>query len=170
MSYVPVYSEVKEEIVSVTLNLSNYVTQKEFKNVTNVNTSDFALKNNVADIRKKVDDTAVDKINDIDELQGKNYVEDNYLYFSQKYEYVKTNNSNNFLSRRSSGISNEKFEPLEQKNTPITYFNKVLPYLKIESFEFLAQKKITYTQENIVNTYIAYSMPDITYAKGSDLV
>ena len=115
MSYVPAYSEVKEEIVSVTLNLSNYVTQKEFKNVTNVNTSDFALKNNVADIRKKVDDTAVDKINDIDELQGKNYVEDNYLYFSQKYEYVKTNNSNNFLSWRSSGISNEKFEPLEQK-------------------------------------------------------
>ena len=30
MSYVPTYSEVKEEIVSVTLNLSNYVTQKEF--------------------------------------------------------------------------------------------------------------------------------------------
>ena len=33
MSYVPVYSEVQEEIVSVTLNLSNCATQKEFKNV-----------------------------------------------------------------------------------------------------------------------------------------
>ena len=43
MSYVPTYSEVKEEIVSVTLNLSNYVTQKELKNVTNVDTSHFAL-------------------------------------------------------------------------------------------------------------------------------
>ena len=31
MSYVPTYSEVEEEIVSVTLNLSKYVTQKEFK-------------------------------------------------------------------------------------------------------------------------------------------
>ena len=30
MSYVPIYPEVKEEIVSVTLNLSNYITQKEF--------------------------------------------------------------------------------------------------------------------------------------------
>ena len=32
MSYIPTYSEVEEEIVSVTLNLnlSNYVTQKEF--------------------------------------------------------------------------------------------------------------------------------------------
>ena len=34
MTYVATYSEVEEEIVSVTLNLSNYVTQKEFKNVT----------------------------------------------------------------------------------------------------------------------------------------
>ena len=33
MSYVPTYSEVEEEIVSVTLNLSNYVTQKEFKSL-----------------------------------------------------------------------------------------------------------------------------------------
>ena len=30
MSNVPTYSEVEEEIVSVILNLSNYVTQKEF--------------------------------------------------------------------------------------------------------------------------------------------
>ena len=71
MSYVPIYSEVKEEIVSVTLNLSNYVTQKEFENATKVNTSDFALETNVAEIKKKVDDIDVDKINSIDELQGK---------------------------------------------------------------------------------------------------
>ena len=53
MSYVPTYSEVEEEIVSVTLNLSNYVTQKEFKILTKVDTSDFALKTNVAEIKKK---------------------------------------------------------------------------------------------------------------------
>ena len=47
MSYVP-------EIVSVTLNLSNYVTQKEFKNVTKVDTFDFSLKTNVAEIKKKL--------------------------------------------------------------------------------------------------------------------
>ena len=127
ISYVSTYSEVKEEIVSVTLNLSNHVTQKEFKNVTSVDTSDLALKTNVAEIKSKVDDIDVDKINDIDKLQGKNYVEDNYLYFSQKYEFVETNNFNNFLSGRSSGISNEKFEPIEEKNTPIMCFNKVLP-------------------------------------------
>ena len=48
MSYVPTYSEVEEEIVSVTLYLSNHVTKKEFKNKTKVDTSDFALKTNVA--------------------------------------------------------------------------------------------------------------------------
>ena len=54
MSYIPTYSEVDKEIVSVTLNLSNYVTQKEFKKVTKVDTSDFALKTNAAEIKKKV--------------------------------------------------------------------------------------------------------------------
>ena len=77
MSYVPAYSEVQETIVSVTLNLSNYVTQKEFKNATNVDTFDFSLKTNVFEIKKRVDDIDVDKINSIDELQGKNYVEEN---------------------------------------------------------------------------------------------
>ena len=71
MSYVPTYSEVVEEIVSVTLNLSNYVTQKDFKNVTKVDTSDFALKT-----KKEVDERDVAKISSIDELQSKNYIED----------------------------------------------------------------------------------------------
>ena len=66
MTYVPNYSEVEEENVSVTLNLSNYVTQKEFKNATKVDTSDFALKTNVAEIENKVDDINVDKIDFID--------------------------------------------------------------------------------------------------------
>ena len=85
MSYIATYSEVEEEIVSVTLNLSNYVTQKDFKNVTKVDTSDFTLKTNIAATKKKVDDIDVDKIDFIDELQGKNFVEDSYLYFKPDY-------------------------------------------------------------------------------------
>ena len=76
MTDIPTYSEVEEEIVNVTLNLSNYVTQKELKNVTKVDTSDFALKTNVSEIKKKVDDIDVDKIDFPDELQGKKFVED----------------------------------------------------------------------------------------------
>ena len=52
MSYVPTYSEVEEEIVNVTLNLGNYVTQKEFKSLTKSDNSDFVLKTNVAEIKK----------------------------------------------------------------------------------------------------------------------
>ena len=98
MTYVPTYSEVEEEIVSVTLNLSNYVTQKESKNVTKVDTSDFALKTNIAEIKKKVDDIDVDKIDFIDELQGKNFVEDSYLYFKPEYRYFKTTGIKSVLS------------------------------------------------------------------------
>ena len=54
MSYVPTYSEVEEVVVSVTLNLSNYVTQTEFKSLTKVDTSDLALKTNVAKIKKMI--------------------------------------------------------------------------------------------------------------------
>ena len=92
MSYVPTYSEVEEEIVSVTLNLSNDATQKEFKNlIGNVDTSDFPLKTNVAEIKKKVDSIDVNKINDIDEFQGKSYVDDeSYLYFESSVKYYTT--------------------------------------------------------------------------------
>ena len=125
MSYVPTYSEVKEEIVRVTLNLSNYVTQKEFKNVTKVDTSDFALKTNFAEIKSKVNDIDIDKIIGIDELQGKNYVEDSYLHINQKYEYfgIDKVNPHKFLSWKSAGVSNEKLEPPKMK-TVQKYFLK----------------------------------------------
>ena len=98
MSYVPTYSEVEEEIVSITLNLSNYVTQTEFKNVTKVDTFDFALNTNVAEIKKRVDGIDVDKIDFIDELQGKNYIEDSYLYFTPEYRYFETTGIKSALS------------------------------------------------------------------------
>ena len=163
MSYVPTYSEVQEEIVSVTLNLSNYVTQKEFKNLTsNVNTSDFALKTNVAEIKKKVDDTDIDKIDFIDELQGQNYFKDSYLYLIQKYKYfeVDKTDAQKFLSWQSAGTSNENLKPIKAENSPTLLFEKTKPYLKIGSFKLLAKEK-TYNYETIVNIYIVYSMPGI---------
>ena len=171
MTYFPTYSEVEEEIFSVTLNLSNYVTQKEFKNVTKVDTSDFALRTNVAEIKKKVDDIEIDKVNGIDELQGKNYIEDSYLYLNQKYIYFKHDKTDTqkLLSWQSAGISNEKLTPIKDANSPSLLFEKARPYLKISYFKFLAQRKI-YVHKSIVNIYIIYLMPDITDVKGSDLL
>ena len=48
--YFPTYSTARNEIGSVKLNLSNYVTQEEFKNLTKVDTSNFALKTNVVEV------------------------------------------------------------------------------------------------------------------------
>ena len=118
MNYFPTYSEVEEEFVGVTLNLSNYVTQKEFKNLTKVDTSDFALKTNVAEIKMKVDDIDVDKIDFIDELQGKNFVEDTYLYFKPEYRYFKTTGIKSVLSWKSIGLSNEKLKSIQDDNFP----------------------------------------------------
>ena len=132
MSYVPTYSEVEEEIVSVTLNLSNYVTQKEFKNATKVDTSDFALKTNVAEVKKKVDGIDVDKIDFVDELQGKHYIEDSYLYLNQKCKYFEVDKTDTQkpLSWQSAGISNEKLTPIKDTNSPSLLFEKTKAIFK----------------------------------------
>ena len=54
--YCAFYSAARNEIVDVKLNLTGYITQKEFKNLTgSINTSDFVLKVNVGDLKDKVD-------------------------------------------------------------------------------------------------------------------
>ena len=166
MTYVPTYFEVEEEIVSVTLNSSNYVTQREFKNVTKVDTSDFALKTNVAKIKKKVDDIDIDKINGIVELQGKNYIEESYLYLNQKYKYSKHDKTDTqkLSSWQSVGISNEKLTSIKDTNSSSLLYEKTKVY-----FKFVAQGKI-YIHKSIVNIYIVCLMPDITDAKGNDLL
>ena len=154
MTYVPTYSEVEEEIVSVTLNLSNYVTQKEFKNVTKVDTSDFTLKVNVAEIKKKADDTDVDKIDFIDELQGKNFVEDSYLY-RYEYRYFKITGIKSVLSWKSIGLSDEKLKSIGDDYSPELWYDKERTYLNFRK-DVLAQEKITYTHDHTVNLYINY--------------
>ena len=155
MSYILSYSEVKEEIVSVTLNLSNYVTQKEFKNVTKVDTSDFALKTNVAEIKKKDDDIDVDKIDFIDEIQGKHFVEDSYLYFKPEYRYFRTTGIKSVLSWKSIGLSDEKLKSIQDDNFPELLYDKEKAYLNFRN-DVLVQEKIAYTHHHIVNLYIIY--------------
>ena len=169
MSYIPTYSEVEEEIVSVTLNLSNYVTQKEFKNVTKVDTSDFALKVNVAEIKKKVDSIDVDKIDFIDELQGKKFVEDSYLYFKPEHRYFEITGIKSVLSWKSIGLSDEKLKSIGDDYFPVLWYDRERTYLHFRK-DVLAQEKITYTHDHIVNLYTIYSMPYITYKSNPDTI
>ena len=80
------------------------------------------------------------------------------MYLNQKYEYFEIDkvNPQKLLSWKSAGISNEKLEPPKDENSPKVIFEKIWTYLKTESFKFLAQKKITYTHEKIVNIYIVF--------------
>ena len=169
MTYVQTYSEVEDEIVSVTLNLSNYVTQKEFKNVTKVDTSDFALKTNVAEIKKKVDDIDVDKIDFIDELPGKSFIEDSYLYFKPEYRYFKTTGIKSVLSWKSIGLSDEQLKSIQDDNFPELLYDKEKAYLNFGN-NVLSEEKTTYTHDHIINLYITYSMPYITYKSDPDTI
>ena len=103
MSYVPTYSEV--------------------------DTSDFALKTNVAEIKNKVDDIDVDKINSIDERQGKYYIEDSYLYFKPEHRYFDTAGIKSVLSWKSIGLSDEKLKSMGDEYFPETWCDKERTYL-----------------------------------------
>ena len=48
--------------INVKVNLSNYATKSDLKNVTHVNTSSFALKTNLANLKTEVDKSDIDKL------------------------------------------------------------------------------------------------------------
>ena len=114
--------------------------------MTKVDTSNFALKTDVAEIKKKVYDKDVGKIDFVDELQGKNLFEYLYLYLNQDYKYfvVDTTNTKKILSWQSAGVTDETLEPIKNENSPSLLFEKTKPYLKIGTSKFLAQKKDLY--------------------------
>ena len=48
--------------VNVKIDLSNYATQTDFKNITHVDTSNFALKRNLANLKTEVGKLDIDKL------------------------------------------------------------------------------------------------------------
>ena len=50
------------EIISVIVDLSNYATKTDLKNVTHIDTSSFALKTNLASLKTKVDKLDIDTL------------------------------------------------------------------------------------------------------------
>ena len=48
--------------INVTVDLSNYATRTDLKNVTHVNTSSFALKTNLDNLKTEVDKLEIDKL------------------------------------------------------------------------------------------------------------
>ena len=59
--YFPKSYEPFREYINVKVDLSNYATKTDLKNVTHVNVSSFALKSNLASLKTEVDKLDIDK-------------------------------------------------------------------------------------------------------------
>ena len=167
--YFLTYSTAKNKIVDIKLNLSGYVTQKEFKNLTKVDTSDFALKTNVTALKTRIDDIYVNKINSIDELQVKNFVQECYLLFKPENRYCETSQTNDILSWKSTGSSDEKMKQTKKGLLPKLSLDGEKMYLSL-SKDYLVQEKVTYTHGSIVNIYIVYLIPNVVYSVDSHIM
>ena len=60
--YFPKPYEPFGEDINVKVDLSNYATKAEIKNILNIDTSSFALKSNLANLKAEVDKLDIDKI------------------------------------------------------------------------------------------------------------
>ena len=63
--YFPKPYEPFGEDINVTVDLSNYATKDNIKNITHVDTSSFALKTNLANLKSEVDKYDIDKLKHI---------------------------------------------------------------------------------------------------------
>ena len=86
--------------ISVKVNLSNYATKTDFKNVSHVDVSSFALKPNLASIKTEVDKRDADKLKAVPvDLAKLSNVVKNDEYNTTKTEYnklvTKVDNSDN---------------------------------------------------------------------------
>ena len=101
--YFPPYNNSSENI-KVELDLSNYATKKDIKDITHVDTSSYALKTNLANLKTEVGKIDTDKLkpvpNDLPKLSNvvKNYVVKKTEYNSLKNK-VDAIDTSNFVSR-----------------------------------------------------------------------
>ena len=147
-----------EENIKVKIDLTNYATETDIKNITYVDTSNFALKTNLANLKTKVDKLDVDKLAtvpvDLSKLSNvvKNYVVKKTLY-DQLVTKVKNIDTSNFVLKTK--YATDKLE-LENKIPNITGLVKKTDYNtkttelenKIPNINNLATKTALTTVEN----------------------
>ena len=130
----------------------------------NVDNSDFVLKTNVAEIKTRVDNIDAEKISIIDELQGKNFVEDSYLYFEPEYRYFEVTKTDGVLSWKSTGLSDEK---IKSPKDDYSVLREKKIYLLFSLYSVLGQEKVTYTHGSIANLYVVYQTGNVYYSPSS---
>ena len=89
--YFPPYNN-SSEIIKVELDLSNYATKKDIKNITHGDTSSHALKNNLANLKIEVDKIDTDKLKTVpDDLAKLSNVVKNDVVKKTTYNKLKNN-------------------------------------------------------------------------------
>ena len=91
------------------------------------------------------------------------------MYFKPEYRYFNTTGIKSVLSWKSIGLSDEKLKSIQDDNFPELFYDKEKAYLNFTK-DVLAQEKVTYNHDHIVNLYIVYSMPYITYRSAPDTI
>ena len=91
------------------------------------------------------------------------------MYFKTEYRYFEITGIKSVLSWKSIGLSDEKLKSIRDDYFPELWYDKERKYLNFRK-DVLAQEKISYTHDHIVNIYIIYSMPYITYKSGPDTI
>ena len=107
------------ENIKVTLNVSNYATKADIKNFTHVDTSNFALKMNLANLKTEVDKIDTDKLKTVpvDLSKLSNVVKNEVI---KKAEYNK-------LVAKVCNIDTSNFVIKSNYNTKIAEFENKIP-------------------------------------------
>ena len=182
--YFPPYNNSSENI-KVELDLSNYATKKDIKDITHVDTSSYALKTNLANLKSEVDKIDIDKLrtvlNDLAKLSNvfKNDVVKKTVYNTLKTK-VDAIDTSNFVSRTKfttdTNALDDKINKVEKKIPDITSLatKSSVTYLIAE-----AENKIDKVDKKIPDisrlaaitalTAVESKIPDVTgFVKQSD--
>ena len=110
---------IHEENIKVKIDLTNYVTKEDIKNITHVDTSNFAWKTNLSSLKTEVDKLDIDKLvpipNDLSKLS--NVVKNEVV---KKTEYNK-------LVTKVNNIDTSDFVLKTNYNTKITELENKIP-------------------------------------------
>ena len=124
-----------EENVNVKFDLSNYATKTDLKNMTHVDTSSFALKTNLANLKTEVDKLDIDKLAPVPvDLSKLSDVVKNDVVKKTVYDKLvaKVNNidTNDFVLKTIYGTNKTE---LEKKILDMTHFVKEAKLTELEN-------------------------------------
>ena len=133
-----------KENIKVKIDLTNYATKEDIKNITHVDTSNFALKTNLANLKTEVDKLDIDKLvpipNDLSKLS--NVVKNEVVKKTEHNKLVtKVNNidTNDFvLKTRYSTDKTELENKIPNTSNLVKKTDSILKLLK-EKIKFLIQ-------------------------------